>query len=114
MEIFLLAVFQYHAWKYNDMDEDEEEEDYAAANEGEEGNEDSDNTNRKKPFGETLRFCPVKLKESNVLWPGSPDFAVKYREKVYFLSSSNAQDQFIQDPEMFLPQDLQFKVVFYN
>ncbi|XP_047128980.1 adenylate kinase 9 isoform X1 [Hydra vulgaris] len=104
------AAFQYHPWKYNEFDEEEEEDDYAATNEEVEDEDESNDRNKKKPLGETLHFCPVKLKENDVLWPGSNDFAVKYREKVYFLSNADAQDQFMQNPELFLPQTEKFKI----
>lgn len=102
------GVFQYHGWEYTGMDQDEEEEDLAALEE-EEDEDDDEDPNKKKPFGETRHFCPVMLKEQNVLWPGSSECAVKYREKIYFLSNAEARETFLQDPEMFLPQSKPLK-----
>ena len=96
------ACFQYQGWEYTGMDQDEEEEDFAAEDDFEEDEE--EDPNKKKPFGETAHYCPVLLKERNLLWPGSSETAVKYREKVYFLSSSDAQEQFLEDPESYLPK----------
>jgi len=97
------AVFQYQGWEYTGMDQDEEEEDFTADEDFEEDEE--EDSNNKKPFGETAHYCPVMLKERNVLWPGSSETAVKYREKVYFMSTSEAQEQFLENPEMYLPKE---------
>ena len=92
------------------MDQDEEEEDLAAAIEDEMDDDEDEDPNKKKPFGETLHFCPIKLKEKQVLWPGSPDCAVKYREKVYYLSTSEAREAFLENPELYLPHEKPFEV----
>lgn len=99
---FDLASYQYQGWEYTGMDQDEEEEDFAADEEIEE--DDDEDPNKKKPFGETAHFCPVMLRDESVLWPGSPDCAVKYRERVYFLSSHERREAFLEDPEIYLPQ----------
>lgn len=96
-------MFQYQGWEYTGMDQDEEEEDFTADEDFEEDEE--EDANKKKPFGETAHYCPVMLKERNVLWPGSSETAVKYREKVYFMSTSEAQEQFLENPEMYLPKE---------
>eukprot|EP00111_Clytia_hemisphaerica_P024229 TCONS_00071384-protein len=98
------ASYQYRGWEYTGMDQDEEEEDFAAIDEDEDDEGDED-PNKQKPFGETAHYCPVMLKERNVLWPGAADTAVKYREKVYFLSSPEVQERFLEDPKSFLPDD---------
>lgn len=93
------------------MDQDEEEEDFNAIIEEElDEDEDEDPTLLRKPFGETLQFCPVMFKENNVLAPGSSDFAVKYREKVYFLASEEHRQKFLDNSEYYLPQSAPFKV----
>ena len=38
--------------------------------------------------------------------------AAKYREKVYYLSSTEARDKFLADPEEFLPKNSSPKVRF--
>merc|ERR1711872_59311 len=57
----------------------------------------------KKPFGETKNFCPVALKDDEVLWPGNSEIAAKYREKVYYFSTAEARDAFLANPAQHLP-----------
>lgn len=46
--------------------------------EEEEGEEESEAAARKrKPWGGTLHFCPVALKEQGVLWPGNEEYALR-------------------------------------
>ena len=68
----------------------------------------------KKPLGDTSYFCPVALKEKHVLWPGNPEIAAKYRERIYYLSSADAREQFLNDPSSFLPKDKCFEVGFQD
>jgi adenylate/nucleoside-diphosphate kinase len=93
------------------MDQDEEEED---ADEDEEEDDDDSgdpfNRERKKIFGDAKFYCPVMLKERNVLWPGTVECAAKYRERTYFFSSVDARAQFLEDPESFLSPDAPIKV----
>ena len=72
--------------------------------------EEDPNRNKKKPLGDTNHYCPVALKETNVLYPGNPEVAAKYREKVYYLSSTEAREKFLVDPEDFLPKNSSAKV----
>ena len=65
--------------------------------------EEDPNRNKKKPLGDTNHYCPVALKETNVLYPGNPEVASKYREKIYYFSSNEARDKFLSSPEDFLP-----------
>ena len=53
---------------------------------------------RKRFLGDTKHFCPVALHELNVLWPGDPDKAAVYRNKIYFFSKDEARDKFIKNP----------------
>lgn len=86
------------------MDQDEEEEDLAlAADENEEEYADEQDDNKRRPFGESQHFCPVTLKQEEVLCPGNPECAAKYREKVYFFASNEARDSFLENPLTFLP-----------
>ena len=39
--------------------------------------EDEDVPRKMKPWGDSSHYCPVALKESNVLWPGSDNFCLK-------------------------------------
>ena len=67
--------------------------------------EEDPNRNKKKPLGDTNHYCPVALKETSVLFPGNPEVAAKYREKVYYFSSNDARDKFLANPEEFLPRN---------
>lgn len=94
------------------MDEDEEEED---AEEDDEFDEEEDNDVfnkdlKRKLFGDTKHYCPVMLKERGVLWPGIPECAAKYRERVYYFSNSENRKMFIEDPTQYLPIDAPLKV----
>ena len=99
------AQFQYYAMEYTGMDQDEEEEDANALVEDDMDEDEDEDPNDRKPFGETLRYCPVMLKEDDVLAPGSNEFAAKYRERVYFLTSQEHKERFMSNPEMYLPQN---------
>ena len=94
------------------MDQDEEEEDMADDEDEdyEEEEEDMFNKEKKKPFGDTRNYCPVALKDDNVLWPGSPEFAAKYRERVYYFSSPEARKKFLDSPKEFLAKNEPLKV----
>ncbi|XP_069090617.1 adenylate kinase 9 isoform X2 [Pleurodeles waltl] len=109
--------YKYHGWEVSPADLDEEEEDLQAEleaeenageeeeqeEEGDEEEEDEDaKLEKKKHFGDTRHFCPVALKESFVLWPGSSEYAAKYREKVYNCSSPAARDKFLEKPEEYV------------
>ena len=67
--------------------------------------EEDPNRSKKKPLGDTNHFCPVSLHEKGVLWPGNPEIAAKYREKVYYLSTTEARESFLLKPEDFLPKE---------
>ena len=95
------------------MDQDEEEEDLAADEDeydDDQDDEDVFNKEKRKPFGDTKHYCPVALKESAVLWPGSPECAAKYREKVYYFSSPEARTKFLDNPKGYLPDGEPLKV----
>lgn len=63
------------------------------------------NRNKKKPLGDLNHFCPVALFEKNVLWPGNPECAAKYREKVYYLSNDENRTKFLENPTMYLTRE---------
>ena len=97
------------------MDQDEEEEDFAEEEEEEEEEEEDIYTkDKKKIFGDTSQFCPVMLREKNVLWPGIAECAAKYRERTYFFSSPEARATFLEDPDSFLPQDKPLEVSYIS
>ncbi|XP_005372594.1 PREDICTED: adenylate kinase 9 isoform X3 [Chinchilla lanigera] len=98
--------FQYHALEITIENYDEEAEDYPAEaddEETEEEEEEEENEERTKEkhrrLGDTKHFCPVVLKENFILQPGSTEEAAKYREKLYYFSSAEAKEKFLEHPE---------------
>lgn len=53
-------------------------------------------------LGDTRHFCPVALKNNNVLFPCTDKEATKYREKLYYFSSPEAKDSFIENPAQYV------------
>ncbi|XP_055390712.1 adenylate kinase 9 [Bubalus kerabau] len=106
--------FHHAAWELTIEDYDEETEDYQAEvdvdealeeeEEEEEENEDIIKEKRRH-LGDTKHFCPVALKENFVLQPGTPEEAAKYREKIYYFSSPEAKEKFLEQPEEYVAHD---------
>ncbi|XP_072537006.1 adenylate kinase 9 [Salminus brasiliensis] len=102
--------FRYVAWERSGVDLDQEEEDAqvlaelerytAEEHEAEEAEEDR---GTKRWLGDTKEYCPVVLKEKGSLVPCMDEFTAKYRGKVYYLSSAEARDKFLQDPALYAP-----------
>ncbi|NWW26717.1 KAD9 kinase, partial [Falcunculus frontatus] len=57
---------------------------------------------KKRHMGDTNHFCPVSLKENFVLYPGLQEHAVKYKEKIYYFSTSECRDKFLKNPEEYV------------
>ena len=97
-----------------DIDEEEEDAELDGADDEEEAEEEEEeqdpNRATKKQLGDTNYYCPVALKEKGVLWPGNPEVAARYREKTYYISTSEARDKFLENPAAFLPKDKPFDV----
>uniref|UniRef100_A0A8V0YMS8 Adenylate kinase 9 n=1 Tax=Gallus gallus TaxID=9031 RepID=A0A8V0YMS8_CHICK len=103
--------FKYHGWELSNEDLDEEAEDLAAEAEAIEDNEAEEEENeedeekakeRKRHMGDTKHFCPVSLKEDYVLYPGLPEHAAKYQEKIYYFSNLEYRDKFLKNPEEYV------------
>ncbi|EDL99742.1 rCG58575, partial [Rattus norvegicus] len=106
--------FKYGAWELNAEDYEEEAEDYQAEMEVEEEQEEEEeeeeegeekSKERRRHLGDTKHFCPVVLKENFVLQPGSTEEAVKYREKIYYFSTPEAKEKFLEHPEDYVSQN---------
>ncbi|KAI7799765.1 adenylate kinase 9 [Triplophysa rosa] len=101
--------FKHTAMKMSTVDLEDEEENINALEQAEkqdyaeEGEEDESEVELtlKRQLGDTKHFCPVVLKERGTLCPCLDEHAAKYREKVYYFSSTEAQDKFIQNPELY-------------
>lgn len=65
---------------------------------------------KKRLMGDTKHFCPVSLKENFVLYPGLPENAAKYKEKIYYFSTSEYRDKFLNDPEEYVAHNEPLKV----
>nr|XP_032603164.2 adenylate kinase 9 isoform X3 [Taeniopygia guttata] len=109
--------FKYYGWELSDEDIEEEAQDLdaEATNEeeegeeeeekGEEGEEEEDEETiqqKKRHMGDTNHFCPVSLKENFVLYPGLQEYAAKYKEKIYYFSTSEYRDKFLKNPEEYV------------
>ncbi|NXQ40640.1 KAD9 kinase, partial [Catharus fuscescens] len=57
---------------------------------------------KKRHMGDTKHFCPVSLKENFVLYPGLQEHAAKYKEKIYYFSTSENRDKFLKNPEEYV------------
>ncbi|NXX25500.1 KAD9 kinase, partial [Nicator chloris] len=60
---------------------------------------------KKRHMGDTNHFCPVSLKENFVLYPGLQEHAAKYKEKIYYFSTSEYKDKFLKNPEEYVAHD---------
>ncbi|XP_053828617.1 adenylate kinase 9 isoform X1 [Vidua macroura] len=111
--------FKYYGWELSDEDleeeaqdldaeaenEEEEEEGEEEEEEGEEEEEEKDEETikqKKRHMGDTKHFCPVSLKENFVLYPGLQEYAAKYKEKIYYFSTSEYRDKFLKNPEEYV------------
>nr|XP_055042295.1 adenylate kinase 9 isoform X3 [Misgurnus anguillicaudatus] len=111
--------FKYTATKVSSEDLESEEENIKALAQAEKPNDDDEEEEEeeeseeevtfKRQLGDTKHFCPVVLKERGTLHPCLDEFTAKYREKVYYLSSTEAQDKFIQNPELYTSNVEQLK-----
>jgi len=53
-------------------------------------------------FGSFAGFCPVALNDRNVLLKGQPTLHVRFKNKSYFLSSVDAKQRFMANPQLYL------------
>ncbi|XP_053469806.1 adenylate kinase 9 isoform X2 [Ictalurus furcatus] len=90
--------FKYKAQEMSSMDLDKEEDEDVLEDEDE-----AEESSIKRWLGDTKKYCPVVLREKGTLVPCANDIAAKYREKVYYFSSSNAWENFMQTPELYAP-----------
>ncbi|KAM6915133.1 LOW QUALITY PROTEIN: adenylate kinase 9 [Xenentodon cancila] len=102
--------FQYVSHELSVLDLEEEEEDMKALVELESfGNyaaEDEDNGDAaaRRLLGDTKHFCPVALKNHNVLRSCTDEIAAKYCERTFYFSSQDARDAFLKNPSQFVAQ----------
>ncbi|XP_050995505.1 adenylate kinase 9 isoform X2 [Labeo rohita] len=102
--------FKYTAMSISSADLEEEEEAIHALTQAEkrddvneeEEEESEEDVSFKRQLGDTKHFCPVVLKERGTLQPCLDEYAAKYRDKVYYFSSTEAQEKFLQNPEIYV------------
>ncbi|XP_058469998.1 adenylate kinase 9 [Solea solea] len=113
MVLHMEKPFTYVPWELSAVDLDEEAEDAEALAElerDEESTSDHDaaeeedevDTTAKRLLGDTHHFCPVALKNHNVLKPCTDEISARYREKTFYFSSTEARDAFLQNPAQFV------------
>lgn len=78
---------------------------------GEDEEQTGDIAKKLKPWGDSSYFCPVALKHQGVLWPGSEESAVKYRDKLYYCGSDEARGIFISNVDDFIAHSRPLQVV---
>ena len=69
----------------------------------EEAEESEEQMLKRKPWGDTLHFCPVALAEKGVLWPGTQDIAARLVNVCQLNSSINcicSEALYMQQQEM--------------
>ncbi|XP_036625172.1 adenylate kinase 9 isoform X1 [Trichosurus vulpecula] len=108
--------FKYIGWEMSLEDYDEEADDFQADAEAEEEldedeqeeNEEDDEERlkeKKRHLGDTKNFCPLALKEKFMLFPGSTEDGAKYRERVYYFSSIEAREKFLENSEDYVAHE---------
>ena len=111
-------IFQHQAVDFEGVEEDEpeegeeEEEEEVEDEEDEEGEEEEEDEENFDPtlkekkvnFGDSSFFCPVTLHDKGILYPGLIDYQVKYRERIYRFANDDLKQQFIENPELYLPK----------
>ncbi|XP_004372514.2 adenylate kinase 9 isoform X1 [Trichechus manatus latirostris] len=103
--------FKYPGWELIMEDYDEETEDYQAEGEVDEELEEEEEEEeerikeKRRHLGDTKHFCPVVLKENFILQPGNIEEAAKYRDKIYYFSSAEAKEKFLEHPEEYVAHE---------
>ena len=67
----------------------------------------------RKPWGVSKHYCPVALKDMEVLWPGNADHALKYRDRLYYFYSEEAKEAFELNVEKYASFKDSLKVSIY-
>lgn len=53
-------------------------------------------------FGDFKYFCPVTLADFKMLRKGSPKYACKYKDRLYYCADENSQLRFLTNPKQFI------------
>ncbi|XP_062872509.1 adenylate kinase 9 [Trichomycterus rosablanca] len=92
--------FKYEAWEVSSMDLEKEDEDQELVQLEHDENK-SEDSSSKRLLGDTREYCSVVLREMGTLVPCTDNIAARYREKLYYFSSSEAREKFLQEPEIY-------------
>lgn len=67
-------------------------------------------------MGDTKHFCPVVLKENFILRPCNTEESANYRENIYYFSSPEAKEKFLEHPEEYVAgkEPLKVKTIFLS
>ncbi|OAF69647.1 hypothetical protein A3Q56_02552 [Intoshia linei] len=124
---FTYNSFKYDAWETQALDIDEDDQDIEnerillesteninedSEEEEEELVEESIDPNRSpnKKLGDTNYFCPVRMKNKNVLVPSNSEISARYKEKIYYLSTVEAREAFVKNPNNYISLDKPQKI----
>ena len=64
----------------------------------------------RKPWGDTSFYCPVALKNQEVLWPGNLDISARYKDRLYAFSTDEAKEKFTEDPSLYVAEGIPLQV----
>ena len=93
----LVAVFRHQPVQFSPLEEDADRDDDPSPLDTEEaGQEEETELQRlsRRPWGVSKHYCPVVLRDQEVLWPGNPDHALRYRDRLYYFSTEEAKQVF--------------------
>ena len=94
-----LAVFKHQPVQFSPLEEDADKDDDPSPLDAEEtGEEEELHRLTRKPWGVSKHYCPVVLRDQEVLWPGNPDHALRYRDRLYYFSTEEAKQIFEGSP----------------
>ena len=89
------AVFQHQPVQFSPLEEDADRDDDPCPPDVEEtGEEEELQRLSRRPWGASKHYCPVVLRDQEVLWPGNPDHALRYRDRLYYFSTEEAKQTF--------------------
>lgn len=99
---------------FTDKDRLQEARDFGYNADAEGGGEGDDQKGQEdfemnRRYGDTYNYCPVTFHDKGVLWKGKKDFVGKFQSKLYFCSSKEDLDAFIQKPRTYLPINKPFE-----
>ena len=113
---YSVAVFQHRHVQFSALEEDADIDDDPGPEEDEDEETEETELQKlvRKPWGVSKHYCPVALKDLEVLWPGNADHASKYRDRLYYLYSEEAKEKFEHNVENYASFETSTKVCIYG